>query len=358
MQISNSRLSRVVNTTKSILRTLAGYDYPTICDISYAQADKNIDWNRVRELGIGILIRGGQYNYEDSLFRTHYNNAVTHGVPFGMYWFVQPDKPPTLQLNKLFEVYDSLAVKPKVIAIDVEPIVYTGVSIYPPTPEIHSYWLMVFLAEIEKHTGLVPVIYTRQNYWDEWVRRSGTRILYNGMPYILPDWSHYPLWIASWTVYTQNIRIPLDWTVWKIWQYEGGTGRQDGIIGPVDKNYFNGTQEEMVEFFGGETMTASIPNTAVSQLNRARIIEITSKLASADMTKVSTEVDAVLVKMGGMDGVDGSGKELYTESGWDIRVDQARALSLPVLGQFGLRAGYHLFKQRRFGRCTNPITRE
>jgi len=94
------------------------------------------------------------------------------------------------------------------------------------------------------------------------------------------------------------------------------------------------------------TATAAIPNTAVPQLKRARIIEITSALSKADMGKVASEVDGAMVKLGGMDGQDGLGKGLYSESGWDIRIDQCRAQGMPVIGQFVLRAGYHLFRQR------------
>ena len=361
MQINNSKISRIVNTTKSILRSLAGYDYPTICDISYAQPDKNINWTRLKELGVGIIMRAGQNVYEDSLFRTHYNNAVNSGVLFGIYWFFQPDQPHTLQVKKFMEVFDSLPVKPKRLFVDVEPIVYPGVSIFPKTPELHSYYLMSFLQEVENHTGIKTIIYTRADYWDVWVRRSGARILYNGMPYILPDWSQYPLWIASWTIYSQNVRIPLDWkdTGWKIWQYEGGTGRQDGIVGPVDKNYFNGTQAEMVDYFGGEEIQpmASLYNTTVLQKNRAKIFtyEPNTKLI-VDPTALG--VDAIILPMGGMHNYNGSHWYVKTEETFKGRLDLINASNIPVMGRFDLDAGSMLKEQHTAPEFTDKPIRD
>lgn len=169
----NPTINRAVNTAKTLLRNLAGYNYPTICDISYAQADANMNWSRIKELGIGIIMRGGQANYEDALFRTHYNNAVKYKVPFGIYWFFQPNMDYSYQLTAFMRLYDSLSVKPKQLFIDVEPIVYPNVSIYPPSVDMHSYWLMKFLKGIEDHTKIKATIYTRADYWDVWVKRSG-----------------------------------------------------------------------------------------------------------------------------------------------------------------------------------------
>ena len=318
---------------------------PRICDISYAQS-QGIDWAKLKMLGIAIVMRAGQYNYEDNLFRTHYANAVANQVPFGIYWFYQPNLDFNVQLNKLLQVWDSLAVKPKKIFIDVEPIVYTGVSVYPPSKEIHSYWLMNMLSGIESHTGVIPGVYTRANYWDVWTVRSGTRIVVGGMPYIMPSWNYYDLWIASWTNYSSNIFMPLDWDNWKIWQNEGGSGRQDGITGPVDLNAFYGTQDEMISYFGGEEsqIMTSLYNTTVLQKDRARIFsyEGNTKLAVAP---IDLGIDAVILPMGTMHNYNGSHWITKVEETFVGRFDLFNNVSIPVMGRFDLDSGALLKEQ-------------
>jgi GH25 family lysozyme M1 (1,4-beta-N-acetylmuramidase) len=229
--------------------------YPKICDISFCQTQA-IDWQRLHDLGIGIIARAGQADFMDNLFQRHYDGARAARVPFGMYWFFQPNLHHTTQLAALLAVYNGLAVKPKTIFIDVENIAYTDaagthINILPPSVEVHSVWLMKMLAGIEQATGVVPGVYTRADYWNTWVWRSKTVVNMGGTNYTMPDWSHYWLWIASWLNYAADIRLPADWKEWKVWQYEGGSGRQEGITGPVDMDYFNGTQAEMETFFGG-----------------------------------------------------------------------------------------------------------
>lgn len=228
--------------------------YPKICDISFCQTPP-IDWQKLKALGVGIIARGGQSDFTDNLFLQHYKGAQSAGVPFGMYWFYQPNLSHVAQLAALLKVYDALAVKPKVICIDVENIAYvdaygTKINILPPSVDVHSVWMMKMLSGIEQSTGVIPGVYTRADYWNTWVKRSGASVNVGGTNYVMPDWSHYWLWIASWLNYSTDIRIPSDWKTWKVWQYEGGSGRQDGITGPTDLDYYNGSQAEMEAFFG------------------------------------------------------------------------------------------------------------
>ena len=234
-------------------------NYPTIIDISYCQ--QLINWAILKVLGIGVIIRMGQSVYEDTLFRTHYENAVKYGVPFAVYWFFQPDLSASLQVQAFLKIWNSLPVKPSRIFLDVENISYRDangklINIVPPSVEQHSYWLDLWLTTVEKATGITPGVYTRADYWDAWVNKS-------------EKWSHFFLWIASWTLYSANIRMPRDWAEWIIWQNEGGTGRQDGVTGPVDKNKFNGDQAQMVAFLGDPTQTTenTLINTYKSDVN-------------------------------------------------------------------------------------------
>lgn len=56
------------------------------------------------------------------------------------------------------------------------------------------------------------------------------------------------LWVAQYEVaspsWPQNI-----WPVWSLWQYTQ-EGRVDGVNGPVDLNHFNGSDEQLLAWFG------------------------------------------------------------------------------------------------------------
>jgi len=223
-----------------------------ICDISYCQS-QGIDWAKLAKLRVGVIARAGQAVYEDELFRSHYAGAMGAGVPFGMYWFYQPNLAAGGQVSAFLQIYNSLPTRPRVIALDCENITYTGVDIWPPSVEQHTSWIGSWLAQVQAATGFTPGIYTRKNYWDAWIKRSSI-------------WATYWLWVASWTQYSgASPLIPADWSAWKVWQYQGGTGRQDGITGPVDLNYYNGTTEEMYSWFGVKQVEIPPPESDISR---------------------------------------------------------------------------------------------
>lgn len=236
--------------------------YPKVIDVSWCQAG-NMNWARLRELGIGVIMRCGQDNFEDSSFRVFWNAAWVAKVPAGVYFFYQPDIGAARQIVNFLKIYDSLTVKPKAIFLDVEDIYVGGgkPNIVPPSIAFNTVGIRSWLDAVEKATGIVPGIYTRANYWNAWVTRSA-------------DWEHYPLWIATWTQYSANVVMPLDWDKWLFWQYEGGTGRQDGVTGPVDLDFYNGTQAEMEAYFGAAPTPPPppipVPDPAAYTLETAR----------------------------------------------------------------------------------------
>lgn len=231
----------ILRSAFGILRDLAGVEtWPQIRDISYAQSGFNGPGLAAR--GVGLMIRMGQGIWLDSDFWDNYHEALASGVKFGIYWFFQPNMDYGPQVAAFLAIYNSLPWKPRVIALDVEDINTGSVIILPKSVAWHTHNVLSWLQAIELATGYTPGIYTRKNYWDLWTYR-------------MAEWSHYWLWVASWTQYSTYIAMPADWSAWKLWQYEGGTGRDPDIPGPVDLNNFNGTQAEQDLFFGeGEIM--------------------------------------------------------------------------------------------------------
>ena len=57
-----------------------------IVDISGWQ--NNFDWDYYVSLGVeGVIIKIGESNRLDSMFIEHVNNAVAHGLPYGIYYY-------------------------------------------------------------------------------------------------------------------------------------------------------------------------------------------------------------------------------------------------------------------------------
>jgi GH25 family lysozyme M1 (1,4-beta-N-acetylmuramidase) len=312
--------------------------FPKIKDISYCQAVLNVDWAKLKALGVAVMIRMGQSTYQDTLFQAHYANAVKAGASFGVYWFYQPNQAPEPQITAFLNIYNALPLKPKVIGIDVENIAYTNpdgtkVNILPPNAAIHSAWLKTFATAIKTATGAKVGFYSRKDYWDAWTLHDSF-------------WQKdFFCWVASWTNYSSDIHMMVDWTTWKIWQYEGGTGTQEGIVGPVDGNYFNGTQEEMVAFFGTETTPANTPvdttpitpPAAADDNLGAKIVVLSVDDKNVNMPGIS-EADVIILKMCGQDGPEHA--NVYSDGAFPIRVEQTSAMRL---GWVTLSTNYQLW---------------
>lgn len=141
-----------------------------------------------------------------------------------------------------------------------------------------------------------------------------------------------------------------EWDKWSIWQYS--SRMRYPIIGwPYDNQtdwcFFNGTEEDMDNWIAKKEVQpmASIYEFTTPQSKRGRLVQIDGKTKTANNTEIITNSDAVVLKMGGMDGKKGGGNELYEEPGYAIRVNQfPKKIAL-----FNLDAGYWLWKQMNQG---------
>ena len=328
-----------------------------INDIS-AYAQPWINWPVYAEHTSGALLRTGQGAYgEDNqtLFKEHYDNCLKYGILRGLWHFHQPDQPAKYQVAKFLEIYNLLSWKPKRNYLDVEDIVYNvynadgsvkeRVSIRPPSKEYHTVALMEWCDTYKKATGNILGFYTRADYWNTWVIPSKTEFWYGGIKYLTPDWSECPLWIASWYNYQLgDPRLPRDWNTWILHQYEGGTGRTEGILGynnslgPVDQNRFNGNYQEMLDYFGGKDIQPTMANIykkSTPMADRAWVMEV--KPDQKITAGISTlGVDAVILPMVNTPW-NGSHSEVLPEPTFSGRFTEAG--SMPVFGKVEIDAG-------------------
>ena len=307
-----------------------------------------IDWQTLKQNVGGVMIRSSQATYEDELFRKHYQAAVESDTPFLLWHFWQPNQPAAPQVEFLKGLLNSLPVKPKAIALDVESIEWwkDGVrqpDIVPPSVDF-SHREMLAACKALAALGYKVGFYTRKDYFERWTYNS-------------PDWLNYWLWIAAWYQYTGNVppALPWGWTDYKIHQYGGGQYNAIPGIGAnsVCLEYWNGTPEQINEYFvssGGYTPPTEPPTTGgsmihnkdVAQNKRAWVMTVESDQKLTVDWK-STWVDAYILSMGGVffrKLADGN-KRLFIEADTSFagRCSEVALAGLPVVGRFVLDAG-------------------
>ncbi len=89
---------------------------------------------------------------------------------------------------------------------------------------------------------------------------------------------------------------------------------------------------------------SNIFNTQVPQASRAKLLFVNASQSHADIAAIAKSTDALILRMGGMNGVVSStvGPAITEESGFRVRVGQAAQAGIPVLAEFEVNALYYL----------------
>jgi murein DD-endopeptidase MepM/ murein hydrolase activator NlpD len=227
----------------------------TTRDISFYNAITS--WATFKANTDMVILRTSQKDWEDRSFRSHWAGARSVAMRIGLYHFMHPDFDGHIQAHFFAQLYKSLGVKIRFVALDCEAVDYwdrtdpqnpVHVQIYPTSKEEYTFWIMQWLSSTEQDLGIIPLIYTSQGFWDYYVIRSNTKFMYNGVEYTTPDWSRHPLWVANYDVLVPN--LPKDWKTWIMWQNTANLIA--GASGNIDHNYVNGTVADL-DIFLGET---------------------------------------------------------------------------------------------------------
>jgi len=192
-----------------------------------------------------VMIRGGQGIWKDPEFDYNYSIAVDNGIPFGIWWFNQPNMTAQPQTDAFLSLWNSLPKRPIVVAYDVEEIDYRDSNgnlqkLFPPSVDFSHKNTLEWCMNIADETKAAVGIYTRKNYFETWTKN-------------VPEWQKFWLWIAAWYQYTGAVApaLPRPWTTYRIHQYEGGGLGTPGVD-PLNtcKEYWNGSLESCLRFFG------------------------------------------------------------------------------------------------------------
>ena len=208
-------------------------DY-TVHGIDVSKYQGLIDWERVRSSGVRFAwikaTEGG--DHIDSRFAENWEGAKAAGVKRGAYHFVYWCRPWQEEMAFFEQVApverDAL---PPVLDVEATPTSKTCRRKLYREETIQEMRQM--LAEMERHFGKKPVIYTTVDFY--------AGILQD---HALED---YPIWVRS-TKYFPSVKYGN--RRWHFWQYQSD-GHIDGINGKVDRNAFFGTAEQWQDFARG-----------------------------------------------------------------------------------------------------------
>lgn len=201
-------------------------------DASAYQAD--IDWEACRVAGVTfVFLRCSVSIYPDKLFKKHWAGAKEAGILRAAYHFFAPWQNAKAQAElvatRLDDDHGELA-----FILDVEslaPKAKEGEA--PPTPVTKQELIHRIddcLTEIERLLGRRPILYTYASF--AWEHSLGASFPNHKLA--LADYREGPPELLG------------GYTQYAFHQYAGDTGRQVGVKGPCDLDYFNGTLEELM----------------------------------------------------------------------------------------------------------------
>ena len=193
-------------------------------DVSAYQAD--IDMNVLKAQNIEfIYIKATEGStHKDSRFAENWKNAEEAGLPSGAYHFFSYDSEGKTQAENFIEQVGPDLNGRLLPVVDVE--YYGDKEENPPEKEDVVRELRAYVARIEQEYGVKPMIYTRSDVYDK---------------YLKGEFDEYRKWMSS--LYT-----PLSWNYrddWYIWQYLN-RGELKGYSGGetyIDLNVLNKTKK-------------------------------------------------------------------------------------------------------------------
>ncbi len=213
-------------------------------DVSLWQ--KDLDWAALKQAGVTFAFTKATQGtgIVDPYFAKNWPAIKAAGIVRGAYHFFQGALDPLKQAA--FFVQTAKPEKGDLpLVLDVE-------SSGGLAPAALASSIFSCLQEIERLSGVRPIIYTGPNFWNTSVAVPSA-----------PAWTgNYPLWIANYTSAPQPL-IPKGWTTWALWQYTE-QGHMTGCAGNLDLDHYSGTVDDLTAWVASLSLPPSpIPDEIV-----------------------------------------------------------------------------------------------
>ncbi|MDB4965504.1 MAG: putative rane protein [Myxococcales bacterium] len=199
-------------------------------DVSNYQG-ASINWSSVKGAGrvFGFAKASEGTGYTDVAFAHNWPGMRSAGVLRGAYHFFRPGTDGVAQADHFVNVINAQG---GVQAGDLPPVADVEVSDSVAAATVIAR-LHAFLDRVQARTGRVPLVYTANFFWGDYLGN--------------PNFSGYPLWVANYGPSCPY--LPNAWSNWKFWQYTDKAS-VSGISGGVDGNMFNGTLDDLRAWAG------------------------------------------------------------------------------------------------------------
>ncbi len=201
---------------------------PGLAGIDVSQWQGSAHWNEVKQSGIAVAYANatGGITFTDPEFVNNWHGMRESGIVRGAYHFFYAKDDPEAQAEHFVQTLQTNTVK----ADDLPPVLDLEITDGMNTAQIASgalRWLQI----VEEKLGQKPNIYTDLSF-------ANTHLTD-------PAFAGYRLWIAEYGVATAT--YPQTWSGigWSLWQHSE-TGAVPGIVGHVDLDVFDGTQEQLM----------------------------------------------------------------------------------------------------------------
>lgn len=200
-----------------------------------------INWNKLINYMDFVYIRAGDAgihpSWKDSQFDTNWQAVRRLNVPHGAYWFFRTDKSPVEQADRFADFmggwYGNL---PPVIDVEKNDAKLSPTDLDRAVNQ--------FMDRIKQRTLKECGLYTSWGFSSNF--GSGINITPSRM-----------LWVAQYTDYATEPKLPRGWTRWDIWQKEAdnngvyNTGLAMGVQSrAIDRNVFRGDASAFQSRFG------------------------------------------------------------------------------------------------------------
>jgi GH25 family lysozyme M1 (1,4-beta-N-acetylmuramidase) len=196
-------------------------------DVSSYQG--NVDWQTAWNNGARFAYTKateGTY-YTNANFAQQYNGSYDVGMIRGSYHFATPNTTNgATQANYFVDHGGGWSADGKTLpgALDIEWNPY-GTDCYGLSASAMVSWILDFNNTYHSRTGVWPVIYTAQPWWQECTGNQGDFTSTN------------PLWVAKYA--SSPGTLPYAWSYYTFWQYA------DSGTFPGDQDVFNGTYNRL-----------------------------------------------------------------------------------------------------------------
>ncbi len=191
--------------------------------IDISEYQDKVDWDKIKELEGGypiefVFVRATVgCDRKDYKFKKYWKKAKEKKFICGAYHYYRPNENSVAQANNFID-HVTLVEGDFPPVLDIEKL--------PKEQSIErlKVGLKRWLAIVEKHYGVKPIIYSSESYYNDFLR---------------DDFEEYPFWIANYSAFYED--IDNEWSIWQISE----NAKVEGIKGSVDVNIYNGTSIDL-----------------------------------------------------------------------------------------------------------------